>query len=55
MKTKKYITPAIDCITLDNNISLALQSAPPDGPGEDMSQMDGQTNFSNNSFTKILA
>jgi hypothetical protein len=52
---KTYTSPQIDIILLDNEISLALQSAPPDGPGEDMSQMDGQTNFSNNSSTKILA
>jgi hypothetical protein len=29
-----YISPAIELIKLDNEISLALQSAPPDGPGE---------------------
>ena len=34
MNTKKfYIAPSIDCITLDNEISLALES-PPVGPGE---------------------
>lgn len=31
---KQYITPAIDSILLDNEISLALESAPPDGPDE---------------------
>jgi hypothetical protein len=29
-----YISPALQLIKLDNEISLALQSAPPDGPGE---------------------
>lgn len=29
-----YTTPVIELIKLDNEISLALQSAPPDGPGE---------------------
>lgn len=31
---KEYCCPEIDCITLDNNISLALESNPPLGPGE---------------------
>lgn len=30
----KYITPQIKLIILDNEISLALESAPPIGPGE---------------------
>jgi len=35
MEKKKYITPAIEIITLDNEISLALESAaPPAGPSE---------------------
>ncbi len=29
-----YTTPEIVCITLDNEISLQLDSAPPGGPGE---------------------
>jgi hypothetical protein len=29
-----YLNPTIELIKLDNEISLALQSAPPDGPGE---------------------
>ncbi|MFZ4726110.1 MAG: hypothetical protein ACOYMD_11760 [Paludibacter sp.] len=29
-----YLNPAIELIKLDNEISLALQSTPPDGPGE---------------------
>ena len=31
---KKYITPCIEWIPLDNEISLALASSPPEGPGE---------------------
>lgn len=31
---KKYIAPNIELIFLDNEISLALQSTPPEGPGE---------------------
>lgn len=35
-KTKKniYIQPTIEVVILDSEISLALQSTPPDGPGE---------------------
>jgi len=35
MKTKNYIKPEVELIQLDNEISLSLQSAPPDGPGEE--------------------
>jgi len=31
---KKYITPRIEWIPLDNFISLALESNPPSGPNE---------------------
>jgi hypothetical protein len=34
MKKKNYITPRIEWIPLDNEISLALESNPPIGPGE---------------------
>ncbi len=35
MKTnRKYIVPKIEVIQLDNEISLQLQSIPPEGPGE---------------------
>ncbi len=35
MKEKQeYIAPTIEKIKLDNEISLQLESAPPDGPGE---------------------
>jgi len=31
---KIYLSPEIIRVNLDNEISLALQSAPPEGPGE---------------------
>lgn len=31
---KNYISPQIECIKLDNCISLALESIPPSGPDE---------------------
>jgi len=31
----RYIAPLIQCITLDNEISLALASTPPEGPDEE--------------------
>lgn len=34
MKRKKYIAPRIEIISLDNEISLALESFPPAGPEE---------------------
>jgi hypothetical protein len=34
MEKKKYIKPRIEWIPLDNEISLALESTPPLGPGE---------------------
>ena len=34
MEKKIYLSPCIELITLDNEISLALESAPPDGPEE---------------------
>ena len=32
---KIYVTPQIEVIELDHEISLALESSPPEGPGED--------------------
>lgn len=34
MKKLKYVTPRIDYIRLDNEISLILESEPPVGPDE---------------------
>lgn len=38
MKKKTYSTPSVECIKLDNEISLQLQSVnPPEGPGDETS------------------
>ncbi len=38
MRVKRmYISPKIMLIKFDNEISLSLESAPPDGPGEGVS------------------
>lgn len=34
IEKRMYNTPEIVCIELDNKISLALESSPPEGPGE---------------------
>jgi len=34
MEKKKYITPSIEWIPLDSEISLSLESNPPAGPSE---------------------
>lgn len=34
MEKKIYNAPQVELITLDNEISLALESTPPPGPGE---------------------
>ncbi len=48
METKKsYITPQIELIPLDNEISLALESNPPGGPGETYNEIkkEGYSNY----------
>jgi hypothetical protein len=40
---KKYISPRIEWIPLDNEISLALESDPPAGPSETLNSV--QTPF----------
>jgi len=35
---RTYLAPQIERIKLDNDISLALESSPPTGPGEPTSQ-----------------
>ncbi len=34
VEKRRYNSPKIVCIQLDNEISLALESSPPEGPGE---------------------
>ncbi|MFZ4725100.1 MAG: hypothetical protein ACOYMD_06600 [Paludibacter sp.] len=36
---KKYIKPRIEWIPLDNEISLALASSPPEGPSETLNSI----------------
>jgi hypothetical protein len=43
---KKYIAPQIELITLDNEISLALESSPPPGPSETLN-FNQQSPFKN--------
>jgi len=43
MEKKIYTAPAIEIIHLDNEISLALESAPPAGPSETLNNL--QTPF----------
>ena len=43
MEKKIYIAPRIEWIPLDNEISLALASAPPAGPSETLNSI--QTPF----------
>jgi len=45
---KKYTVPVIEIISIDNEISLALESAPPTGPFEIVK--NNQDYFSNNPF-----
>lgn len=40
---REYITPQIVCLQLDNEISLALESTPPEGPAETLNTV--QTPF----------
>ena len=47
MEKKKYISPLIEWIPLDNEISLALESTPPEGPME--AAIDNKGVFRNDS------
>lgn len=55
-KTDKriYKQPTIECIQLDNEISLALESNPMDGPGES-NLLRKNEYFQTNPFEKSLA
>jgi hypothetical protein len=54
METKKYIAPAIEIISLDNEISLALESAPPVGPSETNNTMTAPEYFISEPFNTNL-
>ncbi|NDP20394.1 MAG: hypothetical protein GZ091_04855 [Paludibacter sp.] len=43
-----YVTPKIEMVKLDNEISLQLESTPPVGPDE--LSINNQDHFSNNPF-----
>jgi len=49
MEKKKYTSPVIEKIFLDNEIALALASAPPAGPEEASANLP--LNFNNNPFS----
>jgi len=51
MEKKKYKAPRIEWIPLDNEISLALESNPPAGPGEGIVQLTNS--FNNEPFKRI--
>lgn len=54
METKKtYTIPSIEIILLDNEISLALESSPPEGPGEGIGQ--SLQNNQNNPFKDTIS
>jgi hypothetical protein len=44
-KKQMYNSPEIVLIELDNNISLALESTPPEGPGEGASLAPEYMNY----------
>ena len=54
MKKNIYIAPSIEIIFLDNEISLALASAPPAGPSETYNTLTAPEYFSNEPFNTNL-
>jgi hypothetical protein len=52
-ENREYTAPMIERVQLDNEISLALESAPPAGPGETMNSMPEY--FNNDPFKSNLA
>ncbi len=50
---KLYIQPEIELVKLDNEISLALESAPPEGPDE-VNNL-APNHFNNNPFKSEMA
>lgn len=50
-KTKRiYLAPKLECVKLDNEISLQLQSAPPPGEGEGGAYYKAPEYFNNDPF-----
>lgn len=54
MEKKTYITPQVETIELDNEISLALASSPPAGPSETINKMTSPEYFSSEPFNTNL-
>jgi hypothetical protein len=50
---REYTAPLIERIQLDNDISLALESPPPVGPGESMNSIPEY--FNNDPFKSNIA
>jgi hypothetical protein len=50
MEKKKYTIPEIEIVLLDNEISLALESNPPDGPEEGYNRFYQPEKFDSNIF-----
>jgi len=46
MKKILYITPVIEVIQLDNEISLSLESLPPQGPEETVFNINSEIKYS---------
>ena len=47
MEKKTYKSPQIELVILDNEISLALESAPPAGPSESYYNVSNPEHFNN--------
>jgi hypothetical protein len=41
---KMYVSPSVERVLLDHEISLILQSAPPEGPGEPTGELINPAN-----------
>jgi hypothetical protein len=54
MEKNIYIAPSFEIIFLDNEISLALESAPPVGPSETNNTMTAPEYFGNEPLSTIL-
>lgn len=50
---RKYSPPIIECIKLDNEISLAMESDAPIGPGE--SKLNSPEYFNNDPYKSNMA
>ena len=50
----RYIPPMMEKITLDNEISLVLESTPPEGPGEGTGALAPEY-FKNDPFKSTMA